>query len=240
MFEEYADQIRDASKAAYPQEAVFLITPGECRPVKNIADDPTKTFRVDKRTMAAAVKRGLLAVVHSHPDFPDCPSEADMRGQLTTGVPWGIVATDGESATPIRWWGHDERAPLIGRGFVHGITDCYSLIRDYYAMELGIELPEFPRSWEWWRNGQDLYREGFAQAGFRRIEQQEARPGDMWLAQLRSDVPSHGGIVLEHGLCLHHPSANKPVDPERISRREPIGRWLPYITHWLRHEERDA
>lgn len=239
MFDEHADQIRTASLAAYPQEAVFLIDQTGCRQVKNIASDPTKTFRVDKRTMASAIKRGLLAVVHSHPDFPDCPSEADMRGQMASGVPWGIVATDGQNATPIRWWGHGEREPLIGRGFVHGITDCYGLIRDYYAVELGIELPEYPRSWEWWRHGGNLYLDGFESAGFRRIEQSEAKPGDMWLAQLRSDVPSHGGIVLESGLALHHPSARDPVDPARLSRREPIGRWLPYITHWMRHTARD-
>lgn len=239
MLDDYADQIRAASLAAYPQEAVFLITPGECRQVRNVASEPTQTFRVDKRSMAAAIKRGLLAVVHSHPDFPDCPSEADMRGQLASGVPWGIVATDGQQTTPIRWWGHGERGPLIGRGFVHGITDCYGLIRDYYADELGIDLPEYPRSWEWWRNGGNLYLEGFAEAGFRRIEQSEAKPGDMWLAQLRSDVPSHGGIVLDSGLALHHPSARYPVDSARLSRREPIGRWLPYITHWMRHTARD-
>lgn len=236
---DYADQIRAAAIAAHPKEAVFLITPGECRQVKNIAHDPTHTFRVDKRSMAAAIKRGLLAVVHSHPDYPDCPSEADMRGQINSGVRWGIVATDGKSTTPIRWWGHGECEPLVGRGFVHGITDCYGLIRDYYALELGIDLPEYPRNWEWWRNGGDLYRTGFASAGFRRIERDEAQPGDMWLAQLRSDVPNHGGIVLENGLALHHPSARYPVDSARLSRREPIGRWLPYITHWMRHVARD-
>jgi cell wall-associated NlpC family hydrolase len=239
MFDQYAEQIRKQAVAAYPNEAVWLIDKSGCRQVKNIASEPTQTFRVDKRSMAAAVKRGLLAVVHSHPDFPDCPSEADMRGQLSSGVPWGIVATDGQATTPIRWWGHSEREPLLGRGFVHGITDCYSLIRDYYAMELGIDLPEYPRSWEWWRNGGNLYLDGFAEAGFRRIERSEAMPGDMWLAQLRSDVPSHGGIVLENGLALHHPSARQPVDPARLSRREPIGRWLPYITHWMRHTARE-
>nr|WP_301539584.1 NlpC/P60 family protein [Halomonas venusta] len=128
---------------------------------------------------------------------------------------------------------------MLGRGFVHGIADCYGLIRDYYAERHSITLPEYPRSWEWWRNGQDLYCDGFAAAGFRLIEQSEARPGDMWLAQLRSPVPSHGGIVLERGLVLHHPCGKLPVDPSRLSVREPIGRWLPYITHWCRHSELD-
>ena len=236
MLDEHHEQLRREALAAYPEEAVWLVTPGECRRVANVADDPRATFRVAKRDMAAAQARGLLAVVHSHPDYPDCPSEADMRGQLASGVPWGIVATDGQATTPVRWWGHDAREPLVGRGFVHGITDCYSLIRDYYLLEHGAELPEFPRSWEWWRNGQDLYRDGFGRAGFRRIEPAEARAGDMFFAQLRSPVPNHGGIYLGDGLALHHKTGRHAVDPSRLSQREPIARWLPHITHWLRHE----
>jgi len=239
MFDEYAEQIRAEALAAYPEEAVWLITSGGCRRVTNIADDPTATFAVAKNDLAAAHGRGLLAVVHSHPDYPACPSEADMRGQLASGVPWGIVATDGINTTPVRWWGHGELEPLVGRGFVHGVTDCYALIRDYYAAELALEIPEYPRGWDWWHRGADLYRDNFGQAGFRRIEAAEARPGDVWLAQLRSGVPNHGGILLEGGLALHHPSAREPVDPARLSRREPVGRWLPYITHWLRHHARD-
>ncbi|MAX33217.1 MAG: hypothetical protein CME72_09155 [Halomonadaceae bacterium] len=237
MFEEYRHQLREEALAAYPEEAVWLITPGECRRVANIADDPCATFHVAKREMAAAHARGLLAVVHSHPDFPACPSEADMLGQLATGVPWGIVATDGETATAPVWWGDGvDVAPLIGRGFRHGITDCYALIRDWYRIERGVVLPEYPRDWEWWLKGEDFYRTRFKEAGFRKIEQEEARPGDLWVSQLRSPVPNHAGILLENGLALHHPAAEHPVDAQRISRREPIARWQHHIVLWLRHE----
>ncbi|SES12696.1 Proteasome lid subunit RPN8/RPN11, contains Jab1/MPN metalloenzyme (JAMM) motif [Vreelandella subterranea] len=237
MFYEYHEQLRAEAIAAYPNEAVWLITPGECRRVKNVSTEPTLTFRVGKRAMASAMQRGLLAIAHSHPDFPACPSAADMRGQISSGVPWGIVSTDGETAAEPIWWGEGiERPPLIGRGFRHGIADCYSLIRDYYLLELGIDLPEFPRDWEWWHKGEDLYRDGFKKAGFRVIEASEAKAGDVWLAQLRSKVPSHGGVLLDGGLGLHHPSTTNAVDASRISRREPLARWQHHITHWLRHE----
>lgn len=240
MFDEHHDQLRAEAIEAYPNEAVWLITPGECRRVRNVASNPSATFRVDKRTMAAAVKRGLLAVVHSHPDGPDCPSEADMNGQLASGVPWGIISTNGEGCLPPFWWGDDvPREPLIGRPFRHGVTDCYALIRDYYRLELGIVLPEYPRDWEWWLSGGDLYRQGFASAGFRVIDQAEAREGDMWWSQIRSPVPNHGGVYLGNGLILHHKTARLEADATRLSLREPIGRWMPYITTWLRHESRD-
>lgn len=238
MFDQFNEEIAAGALAAYPEEAVWLVVAGELRQVANVADDPCKTFVVSSVDMRAAVASGLDAVIHSHPDYPACPSEADMRAQEATAVPWGIIATNGTSCTKMTWFGDQiERLPLIGRGFCHGVTDCYALIRDYYAMEHDITLPEYPRSWEWWLNGQSLYLDGVEAAGFYRISQEEARDGDMWFAQMRSKTPNHGGIITGNGLALHHPSAAKPVDKSRLSKKDPIGRWLPYITHWYRHKE---
>ncbi|MES1927559.1 Mov34/MPN/PAD-1 family protein [Salinisphaera sp. T31B1] len=233
MFDEHADAIRAAAVAAYPNEAVFVITDETgCYEVRNVHPSPRESFAIGKKDMAAARAAGLRAIVHSHPDYPACPSEQDMRGQLSTAVPWGIVATNGEAATPITWWGAGtERPSLEGRPFVHGVTDCYSLIRDYYAAERDIDLMEIPRAWLWWQQGGDLYREWFGPAGFVQIAHAEAKPGDVWLTQIRSPVPNHGGILLERGECLHHPMTREggPVQPKALSRREPINRWLPHI-----------
>lgn len=231
--------VKAMTLAKYPHEAVFLLTDSGIDCVNNIAEDPTKDFRVHKCIMGKAYKNGLKAIIHSHPDFPCCPSAADMRGQIDSRVPWGILSTDGKSCTDIAWWGDQvEPLPLLDRSFRHGITDCYSLIRDYYRLEVGIFLPEFPRDWEWWLADQDLYQDGFEKAGFRVIDSSEAKPGDVWLAQLKSPVVNHGGILLDHGLILHHPSARKPVDSSQCARREPGARWMNHIMLWLRHESR--
>lgn len=240
MFEEHHQQIRSEALSAYPNEAVWLITKSGIRQVENTADEPTRTFRVSKQDLAKAHIQGLLAVVHSHPDYPACPSELDMKSQVSSDVPWGIVATNGESATEVVFWGDQvEKEDLIGRRFRHGITDCYSLIRDYYLMELGVTLPEFPRSWEWWKD-KDLYSDGFATAGFRRVlEGEPLQPGDMFIAQIRSTVPNHGGVILENGLILHHPGDGTPV-AGTLSRREPMERWRGVITGWYRHETQET
>jgi hypothetical protein len=36
-------------------------------------------------------------------------------------------------------------AALVGRQFAHGVLDCYSLVRDFYARELGIQLSQYER-----------------------------------------------------------------------------------------------
>lgn len=239
MFDLHHSQIFEEAKAGYPNEVVWVITESGCYQVDNVHEDPENHFRISLEDLLDAFLDGLQAIVHSHPDIPDMPSERDMRGQLDTNVPWGIVSTDGKNCLPIVWWGNGVvRTPLIGRGFRHGVTDCYALIRDYYAQEHGIYLPEYPRSWEWWRKGQDLYSQGFPEAGFRRFDPDVEPPqeGDMWFSQIRSDVPNHGGVYLGDETILHHVTARRGVDPSRLSKREPIHRWVPHITHWLRHE----
>lgn len=243
MFPEHIEQIEAEAIAAYPNEAVWLITRNECRLVPNKSETPTEDFEVDYRTLAAAQRRGLLAVVHSHPDRLACPSAADMRAQIASAVPWGIVATDGVGCSALSWFGDQVPIPeLEGRTFCHGITDCYSLIRDYYRLERGIRLPEFPRSWQWWTKGLDLYSDGFGDAGFYRLDVEpehiregDVQEGDVWLAQIRSPVPNHGGIYLGNELALHHVTSAYAIDKTRVSGKEPIHRWMPHITHWLRY-----
>lgn len=232
---EQTQYVRDESIKAYPHEAIFLLTEEKgLYKVTNVADDTTKEFRVSSGDMQHALTENLLAVIHSHPDFEPCPSEADMHSQLAVDVTYGICATDGVNATNINYWGGIEKAPLIGRGFIHGIQDCYSLIKDYYESELNIELNEFPRSWEWWNKGQDLYSSNVIDEGFIRVD--EPQMGDMIFMQIRSDVPNHGAIYVGNDLILHHITSSKAVDETRISTQEPIYRYHNFITHYYRHK----
>jgi cell wall-associated NlpC family hydrolase len=238
MFNQYLEQMQAGALAAFPNEAVFFITEAGCTEVENIHEHPDKYFAVADGDHRRAMAEGLLAVVHSHPDNIAAPSSLDMKGQMSTAVPWGIIGTDGVGVSDIAWWGKGApKAPLIGRTFRHGITDCYSLIKDYYEIEKGIELPEFPRDWEWWKTNANLFEDGFKIAGFVKIDAPDAQPGDVWLANIGSEfgVANHGGLLLEDGLMLHQIGSKDPVDHSRPSAREPIYRYMPHITHWLRY-----
>ena len=237
MFEEYFEQIRAEAVEAYPEEGVWLITKTGCHRVANVHEEPESYFAVSDRDTLKAMTQGLLAVVHSHPDGEAVPSSSDMHGQISTAVPWGVLTTDGVAASPIAWWGKGApKDPLIGRTFRHGVTDCYALIKDYYEVELGIELPEFPRDWEWWLTDENLFETGFVEAGFIRIDASEVQPGDVWLARIGGEgVANHGGILLDNSLMLHQIGSRKAVDHTRPSAREPIYRYMRHISHWLRY-----
>lgn len=235
MFENTTIQaFKEYCISKFPEEACGLIIDGQFVPKGNIAADPTRDFLIDDMEYAAALATGKLeAVVHSHPVRNLAMislSVSDMRGQTATGVPWGVVTCDGSNTSDVFWWGEGvSKPPLLGRPFAHGIYDCYSLIKDFYKDAWDIGLPEFPREWDWWNKGQNMYLEKYTSAGFKPIGPSEVRAGDVFLAQIRSPVVNHGGIVLDGGLVLHQLQ-------DRISCREPLATWTKLITHYLRYD----
>ena len=221
--------------AEYPRESCGLVVDGAYVPMQNRSAE-SNAFEMD---VSAFGDHDVQAVIHSHPDGPAWPSAADMRGQITTRVPWGVLTVTSMGAGGLLWWGDGVPRPaLIGRDFRHGPSgsdgrgDCYALIRDWYAEIRGIDLPEYPRDDAWWEHGEDLYRRHFPDAGFVEVDIETIRPGDVVLAAIQSSVPNHGGIVLPHGLILHHLR-------NRLSRTDPLGPWMRFVTHALRHHASD-
>lgn len=214
--------------ADFPRESCGVMVSGDYVPCDNLAPDPEKNFIIADEIIIAA-GADLQAVIHSHPHGDGAPSAQDMRGQIDTGVIWGIIpCTATEAQNPLFWGDFRLQDPLIGRSFIHGASDCYSLIRAYFYQQRKIILPDQPRDHEWWMHGDNLYLDGFKAAKFVQIHEHEAVEGDCFIGQVNSTVPNHGGVLLDRGLGLHH------LD-RRLSRREPIGPWLRYITQWLRY-----
>lgn len=233
--------LRDAlahANAEAPRESVGVVMDGAYWALENHHEAPERAFRARFPAPDA-----IEAVIHSHPATAPVPSAADMRGQMAMGVPWAIVQP-GEPGQLGCLWGLP-RPPLFGadgdllpRAFCPGVADCYSLILDWFAARHCLALPEVPRDADWWEAGGDLYRDGFAAAGFGLVTTDPdsfaavARPGDVYLLPLVPglSVPTHGGVYLGNGLCLEHL-------PGRLAERRPVGPKLRRITHWLRHRD---
>ena len=250
---------QDHALKAYPLECCGVIVDGEYIALPNSAADPALhrdgdkdcpcqrcSFTIDPGELVKVVKgRQVEAYVHSHPDGPFYPSATDIQQQMISGVPWVIIATDGERVgEPVEFGDTLPVAPILGRRFMHYVNDCYSLVRDVFRLgrddlaAQGIDwpfepvtLPDMPREDGWWDKGDNFYLENFERAGFRRIEMSEARPGDAFLCKIgdKVTVPNHAGLLLGGNLIVHH----LPGDT-RVSRREPVGGWGRLAEMWLR------
>ena len=216
---------------AYPRESCGLVIVERGRMVyvrcKNLSASGDQ-FAMCPTDYAAAEDRGeVVAVVHSHPDAPANPSQADLVACEASGLPWWIVGLP--SAT---WRGcapSGYRAPLVGREFHHGVLDCYALMRDAYRELCGIELPEFHREDDWWHRGQNLYLDNFEAAGFVRVPDESLRVHDALLMKVISPVPNHAAMLVEDNIILHHLHG-------RLSSRDVFGGYYRKVVHCtLRH-----
>ncbi|HAC6879134.1 TPA_asm: phage tail protein [Salmonella enterica subsp. enterica serovar Java] len=222
------NDILQHAKECYPAESCgyAVITPDGERyfPCENISADPAMSFHIAPEDYLRAQEEGdLVALVHSHPDGIPYLSEADRRLQVQSGIPWWLVC-DGKI--------HKFRSVphLTGRVFVHGVTDCYTLFRDAYHLA-GIDIPDFHRSEEWWRKGEDLYLDNLSRVGFFRVHPDEAQTGDILLCCFGSSVANHAAILCDNGDLLHH-------IPEQLSKRERYTDKWQRRTHSIwRHRE---
>ena len=223
------------AKEESPKECCGLVAvvKGKRRyfPCKNLADTPDEHFVLDPADYAAVEDKGeIVAVIHSHPTTNHNPSPADRVACEQSGLPWHIVNPNTEN------WGYCEpegfKLPYVGREFSHGVVDCYSLCRDWYKREFGLELRNYPRRDKWWEHGENLYLENFEKEGFRRIPIAELQRGDALLMQLVSPVPNHAAIYLGDQQVLQQGQG-------RLSSRDGYGGYYLKTTACaLRHESR--
>ena len=231
--------IRQHALEEYPREACGLVvyvngkeTYRRCR---NTSSDKAN-FVLDPRDLADAEDAGeVVALVHTHPDTNNAMSEADRVMCEASEMPWYIMAVtrDGDQLTAgelARYEPSGYEAPLLGRPFVFGVLDCYTLIRDYYQRILKITLPDFPREDGFWERGEDLYMQQFALAGFRPINT-PIREHDVIIMQIRSPVANHGGVYIGNSQVLHHLYG-------RLSARDVYGGYFQEVTRVvIRHKE---
>lgn len=224
---------------SWPKESCGIVIANSYCPIRNVALQNNE-FQMHPADIGDT--NHIQALIHSHTNGQNYPSKQDLINQKTWGVPWGIISISPEDRNlfgDIFFFG-DESAmlPLIGRPFRHGVTDCWSCVRDWFRLEypsIAKTLDSTPREWEWWKNGESLLN-NFREYGFSEINPDNATYGDVVLMKIKSKVPNHCGIIIEDQQLLHHPGGSAGgYSPNELSRREPLWRYKDHITHYLRH-----
>lgn len=245
---ELSETIKAAIQAhaaeCFPAECCGLIVNDVYVQCRNISKH-TDQFEIHHKDLARAEDAGeIQAFVHSHPNASARASELDLLQIELHQKPWVICAYPDIEFQVYEPCGY--RAPLVGRNYIHGIQDCYSIVRDFYERELGINLIDFEREDAWWehKESKSLYLDGFGEAGF--IEVNDLQYGDVMLCRVgRTEHVNHAIIWLGDqtalkseqteacvgsSIILHHPYGRKSV-------REVFGhQWQERVVKVVRYE----
>jgi len=203
--EESKNHIRTHARACSPYECCGLIVRnGQKQKVvcaRNVAEDPRHSFFIAPEDVSAAYDVGeVLAVYHSHVAESPVATDGDRALAEMHKIPvvtYGVASDTWDVYKPTGW-----KPDMIGRPFVFGVLDCLTLVQDHYREKLAIEIPNFLRSPNFWKNGVDLFAEHLPKNGF--VKMREIAENDVITMALDARVSNHCAVYIGDGMMLHH------------------------------------
>lgn len=194
------DKIVKHAEEESPLECCGLIVGDDYIKCNNVARDPLNSFAIDPVEMS--LFDNIKYVVHSHcgDGATSVASVGDVSACNAVKIPYLIVSypeCDFNIITP-------KKAPLVGRHFVLGYSDCWTVICDYYKLTRNKELTNYSVDYHWWDEGESLYLDNYEKEGFVDVTGSELIEGDVIIMQIRSNVPNHAGVICSDGMLLHH------------------------------------
>jgi len=222
-----------------PNEMCGFIVDDNFIPYTNKADEPEANFKLSGKDFIDASMRGeIKCVVHSHNNC-DWVSKADQIEQQKHKIPFGVVFLKNNKYSNIIFWGDQLLVQdLIGRPFIHGVYDCYGLVRDYYRTKCGVNMLEHFREMDWWDHKKDdkgniiepaenVLIDGIKKEDAYEVSLNDIKEHDLIFFKIKGHFCNHTAVYLGKDLILHHMF-------DRLSNREPIGRYRRFITNIFR------
>jgi proteasome lid subunit RPN8/RPN11 len=210
------------AKKQAPEEACGLLAIIKGKetfwPCKNLAEGKFEFFILDPDDWAECEDTGeVIGVIHSHPVGAATPSDTDRAACEHLGFPYYIYSIEHdhwESFEPTGW-----KAPsLIGRRWVWGKQDCWSIISDWYLETKNIKLKEWKRP----KRIKDfienpLFEKGLPITGFKKQESNKnIEVGDVLLFEGEKNSLSHVAVYIGDMTILNHSikslSCREPFD----------------------------
>lgn len=190
-------------------------------PCKNISSNKSKHFEISPLDyLRIAENNKIIGIIHSQHSF--LPSSLDIVNSLGHNLKSYIYSLDFDEFLEITE-GHLKYKKYLGKIFEIGKQDCFTLIRDFYKQELNIEINNYPRNDNWYKENPNIIIENYQKEGFQEAEIKDIKHSDIIIFN-----SGHFGIYLDGDLLLHH-QRNKLSNIERLTEE-----WKSFISNIYR------
>jgi proteasome lid subunit RPN8/RPN11 len=231
LTEQQKDEIKKLSIKAAPYEicgVVLKSVSGNAFHVcKNIAENPKNSFAISPFEIESIKQKGeVVALFHSHDEksFSLADEFVSEKFKLPSII-YKIKEDEFETYEP-----KGIEPPIIGRPFIFGIFDCFTLVQDFYAIKYNIKIPDikhplrkvlnFNEEADQYEN-KNVIIEHFLNNSF--VYADKPKTGDVLVIKLgKQPVAGHFAIFQEPDSIIHH---LEDEDSERI----------PYAKYYKNH-----
>ena len=217
----WKESFKKYAKKQKPDEACGLLAIIKGKetfwPCKNLAEVKFEFFILDTDDWEECEDTGeVIGVIHSHPKGPANPSDTDKAACEHLGFPYYIYSIEHdhwEKLEPTGW----KASSLIGRKFIWGKYDCWSIVSDWYEDTKKIKLMKWKRP-KRIKNFLDNpeFEKALPLGGFVKQESTEKiEIGDVLLFQSVTGNLDHVAVYLGDNMILNH-------NIKALSCREPF------------------
>lgn len=225
------EEIQEHFEKEYPREGcgIIGIVKGKKKwfPCTNVAETEQDFIMSSEDWFSVRQQADILAIVHSHPDSSNEPSESDINNCNALGVPYWIFSYPDMELNIVD--PKFKSYPLIGREYEFGVRDCFEAMRDWLATEKIYIAQRAAFEDDWWEKGLNYFtEETIGLWGFKEVF--TPQKNDLLIFQVGADVPNHCGVYLGNDIFFHH-AVN------RLSCRESLYPfWIQHLVGIYRHE----
>lgn len=195
---------------------------------KNISIEPSEEFEIEQGDYFETCKLGtIVGIYHSGSGSAFSPSDIFHADEWP--LPLYLYSLEKDSFHI--YWPKEYRIDYLGRPFIWGQYDCYTIVKDYYRREYNIFLGEYDADDEFESSGKQDIVANFTKEGFLEgLDMSNINIGDVLLFKCGKEY--HVGIYLDNNQFLHQPL-------HKQSRIELIdGFWAKSLQSVLTHKSR--
>jgi len=205
------------------------ITVFEC---ENKEFNKNNRFQIDPKMNVEAERFGtIVAFYHSHASDENLNlSPHDLDASFESCIPALLYVV------PQDIWKFNvpttyEPAPLIGRPFVFGIWDCFTIVRDYCLMHKNILLGSYFEPTKEELKTSDCFDRCSVNEKFEVIPLEQIREGDVMLFRTKEFTGFHLGIYLGNNEFMHQPlksiSCVNQLERSHLKKLDKVLRIIP-------------